>query len=160
MSAFVVSKRDVLYLVTAAMNRELTYGGAFHWRGQDSLSRELGNFDYKKAAQVATMLWQENCRSVADCYVDNPDMSVRPEYHAVSERDVLDYFDNHLPPFNPIQLVKSCDYYDYQSCEHDEWETSEAKSFTDHLRKWAIVLLPEWKAAVWGSPTRQPALAG
>jgi hypothetical protein len=33
--------------------------------------------------------------------------------------------------FDPVQVLKSCDCYEYQSCEHDGWEDSEAR--TDRL---------------------------
>lgn len=49
----------------------------------------------------------------------------------------------------PVQVIKACDCLNYQSCEHPEWETSEAKRLLDGIREAAISSLPGYSQAEW-----------
>jgi len=51
-----------------------------------------------------------------------------------------------------VQVLKSIDCLDYQSCEHPGWAASEAKAFIDRLQSAAIHALPGYEAAIWGAP--------
>ena|SRR6185437_1429461 len=55
-------------------------------------------------------------------------------------------------PLTCIQALKAIDCYEYQSCEHPEWLTSEAKRFCEQLRKHFVGCLPGYDRAVWGVP--------
>lgn len=149
MSAFVVSKIHIDALVTAGlafdrygplrwMTRDLTeeeqrtgYAEGEPW-GPESvsiwrrLSRELTR---DTAEQVGAMLWAENVRSVNHRYAEE-------EWEEV-------YTFERLPgTVNPIVVLKAISCYEYQSCEHPEWERSEARRFCDSLRKHMINHLP------------------
>jgi hypothetical protein len=50
---------------------------------------------------------------------------------------------------SPAAVFKALDCYEYQSCEHAEWEDSEAKSFCDALRKRAGTKVPGYEEAPW-----------
>jgi hypothetical protein len=48
-----------------------------------------------------------------------------------------------------VGLLKAINCYEYQSCEHDDWEKSQAYRFCDALRKMLIRELPGYEEAVW-----------
>lgn len=161
MSAYVVDREHVVYLVEAAMRLE-GYGGGLHWGwGRETVGTyipaELRPGDYDEAVRVGQMLWNECIRSVSARYPDEPvtDLpGVEGEDYTFTRRD--------LDPFlriDPVQVLKSCSCYAYQSCEHDGWETSEAYAFIDALRHRAIASLPGYEEAAWGAPEPQTAKA-
>jgi hypothetical protein len=98
------------------------------------------------------MLWDENIRSIEGRY---PDTSGRPENMPGKCDGMLIY--SHISgdrrgPMNPVQVLKAINCYQYQSCEHDEWKSSEAHAFIEALRSAAISALPGYEAAAWGAP--------
>ena len=50
----------------------------------------------------------------------------------------------------PVGAIKAAQCYEYQSCEHPEWSTSEAKALTERLINEAISNLPGYESAPWG----------
>ena len=50
----------------------------------------------------------------------------------------------------PVEIIKLCDCYDYQSCETRDWETTEAFAICAALRAAAIDSLPGYEDAPWG----------
>ena len=84
------------------------------------------------------MIWNENKRSVDY------------RYDEANDREVYRF-----PPtkhFNtePVRVLKLIDCYEYQSCEHPEWASSEAHSFCNSLRGAMIHMLPGYDDAPWG----------
>jgi hypothetical protein len=53
------------------------------------------------------------------------------------------------PALPAIHVIKLAQSYDYQSCEHDGWSTSEAKRWIDNLIAGLIYALPGYDAAPW-----------
>jgi len=53
------------------------------------------------------------------------------------------------PALPVIHVIKLAQSYDYQSCEHDGWETSEAKRWIDNLIAGLVYKLPGYDAAPW-----------
>ena len=49
-----------------------------------------------------------------------------------------------------VQLAKAVHCYAYQSCEHDGWETSQAKGMSEAILHRASQQLPGYDAAEWG----------
>lgn len=126
MSAWIVSKRHIDAIVTAAINAGLSRG--------------------KTADQLGDMLWRENVASVSYRYREaRPDVFYRFEPNALND---------------PWSLVKQLDCYDYQSCEHPEWEASEARALIENLRAHTMAALgmpltnyqetANWREAPWG----------
>jgi hypothetical protein len=56
----------------------------------------------------------------------------------------------HVPQAAPVQVVKACNCYDYQSNEHPEWEGSFAQALSEMIRGEAIAALPGYDSAAWG----------
>jgi len=50
---------------------------------------------------------------------------------------------------SPVAVLKACSCYEYQSCEHPGWETSEAKRLIDSITQAAIAALPGYQDAAW-----------
>jgi hypothetical protein len=49
-----------------------------------------------------------------------------------------------------VEALKIIDCYASQSCEHPEWEASEARAFCRALRESLISSIPGWDQAPWG----------
>ncbi len=49
----------------------------------------------------------------------------------------------------PVEIIKACDCYDYQSCETPDWKDTEAYAIMQMLRKRAIYSLPGYEEAAW-----------
>ena len=137
MSAYVVSRECIAYLVEAIFNRNREgYAAAYGLNMEpDALGR---------------VLWSENIKSVEARY---PSCSPDEMPGTVGESHV---YGTHRRPhgfcFDPVQVIKAVDCYQYQSCEHEGWDASEAKNITDRLRCAATHRLPGYSDAVWGCP--------
>lgn len=130
MSAFMVSKRHIDYLITAGLDFANGYG-PLRW-GKDH-RRELTR---ETASETGAILWAENRASVNYRYDENK--AANPyEYSRYPGR------------IDPVQVLKAISCLEYQSCEHPEWEASEAKSFCEALRRRTIGFLPGFEDAAW-----------
>jgi hypothetical protein len=144
MSAYVVDKRHIVFLVKAAISHRLAEidGGSIRWGGtlQNCIRTTATPAEI---ASVCNMLLSENVASVNAKYRDNDPAPV------ITSRDVAAIrFDD----FDPVQVLKSVHCYEYQSCEHEGWEASNAHSFAHQLKKKAIHALPGYDDAEWGAP--------
>ena len=146
MSAFVVDRAHIEFLVSAAMSRRLSPArlGPMGWQGATG-RKSLACNDYEHAAAVAQMLWDENVRSVRYRYPDCTD-----DLHGPIDCDFQYGEHRHasLTP-DPVAVLKAIAGYAYQTCEHPEWETSEAFSFCESLKAHAINVLPGYAEAAW-----------
>ena len=140
MSAFVVDREHVKYLVDAAM--KLDASGLTWANGR----LEPGHYD--TAAFIAQMLWSENVASVAYRYND-------PAHENLPGPIGCSYIFGDWGPDilgddpEPVAVLKACDGYEYQSCEHPGWEGSDAKEFVDSLRRKAVHCLCGYEEADW-----------
>lgn len=50
---------------------------------------------------------------------------------------------------NPVEALKLIRCYEYQSCEHPGWESSEAKGFCDTMTAALVACLPGYDDAPW-----------
>jgi hypothetical protein len=149
MSVYIVSKAHIDALVSAAMAQ----GDTFCWYDADGdHSHELTYTDTVHATKVGAMLWGENLKSINARYVntvDNPLACPGPadfEGRATIDRYVF----KRTNKLTPVQILKAIDCYEYQSCEHAGWKTSEAHQFCRALEARMISSLPGYKDAPWG----------
>lgn len=128
MSAFIVSRAHINYLVNALEQWKDSYYG-------EKLSpNHLGN-----------LLWQENIASVQSRYSDSL-LSGLPG--PIGEN--FDFKYRPLPdPVDPVQVIKACHSYSYQSCEHPGWPESEAYAWIAAIIKLACQHLPGYEEAKW-----------
>jgi hypothetical protein len=105
--------------------------------------------------ELAQELWDENIKSV--CYRYPKDES----YELPGPCDDFRILASEVSPallnrcrdlMTPAAVFKSCACFEYQSCEHPEWQESKAKGILDFIRKWAWARIPGYKDAPWGSP--------
>jgi hypothetical protein len=61
------------------------------------------------------------------------------------------------PPAPTVVIAKQIANYEYQSCEHDYWDSSEAHAFCRALADGLLRSLPGWEAAPWGIDRRAAA---
>lgn len=132
MSAWVVSKRHIDAMVQAGLETARRDGGEFtYYHGTRRCE-----LDGDSADRVGAMLWEENKRSVDY------------RYSETNEREPYTF--QRRPSLAPVVILKALDCYEYQSCEHDAWNTSEARAYCEALRKALISELPGYNAAPWG----------
>ncbi|HEY1801915.1 MAG TPA: hypothetical protein VGG46_13375 [Terriglobales bacterium] len=153
MSAYIVDRDHILYLVGAAANPSIEPHGIFRWFHNDKW-QELPAHDFHRAAEVANLLWRENIASVSARY---PNESSATLPGPCRENFVIepDNFPIRFTLYRPVQVIKACDCYEYQSCEHKTWQTSEAHAFVSALRRTAWHALPGYDQAEWGAPTTE-----
>ena len=140
MSAFVVNKSHINAIIQAGLavsDRPFTwyYNGETHTLTDDN------------ASQVGQMLLDECVHSVCYRYEDdtiadlpgrtNAEWLIPFEYHFTHRRPT------------PLEALSIISCYEHQSCEHPEWETSEAKAFCSALRHCTISRLPGYDDAPW-----------
>ena len=156
MSAFILGKEHIDYLVEAGLfvnghggltwlapgeDLETDYQ-AGDWCGPTAMQsykarhRELR---METADHVGQMLIRENHLSVNFRYDERPTVTLEDPYR----------FNMRLRPIDPVQVLKALNCYEYQSCEHPGWKTSEAKAFCDALRHSTIHRLPGYDDAEW-----------
>jgi hypothetical protein len=128
MSAWFVSKDDIDLIVS--------------WTKPNSV---------EDGTRLGKMLWRENVKSLRARY-HGPDYE---DEHCDQDAEVEAYAFRQLHGVKPLPLAKIIDCYDYQSCEHEGWETSEARALCTAIQN-AMNLpakhhdLPGWKDAPWG----------
>lgn len=149
MSAFVVDKVHIDALVTAGLKLASRYGpmkwtdrgptdeeiSDTHVRGQSIpygsmvwYSEHKRELTSETAGRVGAMLLAENVRSVNHRY-DEEEWEQPYEFSQL--RGTPD----------PRVVLEAIACYEYQSCEHPEWERSEAYRFCDTLRRECVRLL-------------------
>ena len=148
MSAYLVDRDTIRYLVSAATSRQIMHNYTMRWH-HSGQSHELRCGEPKPAADVGQMLWSENYRSVEHRYPDiTPDTMPGPV-------DDLPIYYEHITwqgNIDPVQVLKTCANYSYQSCETSDWKETEAHAFIEALTHHAIRALPGYEDAAWGAP--------
>jgi hypothetical protein len=143
MSAFFVSKKHIDTIVRAALIREVAM--YLTWKGTSGYQKHGAGRSYMEhncADSVGRMLWQANLDSVKARYPD--------EDYAGEEQDVETYrHPAFFPAPEPVQALKAVNCLQYQSCEVDDWEETEAYRFLQNLAACLVAILPGYKEAEW-----------
>lgn len=154
MSAYICEKNVFVYLISAAVSRRLSGRGNSAFRYCfNSLASEIRAGDRDSLASVANVLYGENVKSVSARYPNDKSSATLPgpiSAQAITERDfgprVL------WTDFDPVQVLATIACLSYQSCEHSEWEKSEAFAILEAIKDRAIRALVGYDDAVWGAP--------
>lgn len=95
---------------------------------------------------IGQMLWDENYASVNHRYSES---EPTPDYSPT----LTD------APLSPIAVLKALDCYEYQSCEHPGWKTSDAHTLINAVRGIIFTDHPEWAREIFtpGSDVSRPA---
>lgn len=153
MSAWIVSKEHIDALVSAALVVAQEDRSSFRWYDADgNHSHELTYTDTVRANQVGRMLWAENLASINARYTDtieHPENCPGPnDFNGIET--VADYTFKRTPRIPPVAILKAINCYEYQTCEHEGWPTSQAKAFCDSLTASVINSLPGYDESPWG----------
>ena len=161
MSAFVVSSEHIALLLDAGLSLK-RHGGVLHWYTDvrtpegDLASLEAHELRWDNAREVGQMLLDECIRSVSHRY---PDDDLQDLPRDADYREPFSYRQRGERP-HPVAVLKAIRSYEYQSCEHPEWEASEAKQFCECLAAHMIASLPGYDdAPTWSVTSRQVASA-
>ena len=143
MSAYICSPEHFGILAAFAVQRRCAI---YDW--------QLGNNDIETAQAVARGLARENIRSVAYRYPDDesgsrPGPCLKDEEIEEAAAIYAAYFVTHPQGVAPIQIIKLCQSYDYQSCETDDWKDTLAWRQMDWIRGEAIRCLNGYEEADW-----------
>ncbi len=158
MSAYIVDRDHIVYLVEAGVHRGITRNISLYWTGTKGGTPDIKRLrygDYDRMAEIASTLWRENVRSVSYRYpgegADTLPGPVGEDYEITTD----DFGTLRAGwSFEPVQVLKAIDCYIYQSCEHPEFYDSEAYDYCRALRSAAIHALPGYDDASWGAPKK------
>lgn len=143
MSAFFVSKKQIDTIIRAALVREVAL--YLTWNGTAGYQKHGAGRSYMEhnvADQVGRMLWAENLRSMKDRYPNDD--------YTGEEMDVETYrYPAFTRPVDPVTALKLVNCLQYQSCECDDWEETEACHFLRALSACLVTTLPGYNEAPW-----------
>jgi hypothetical protein len=149
MSAYIVNRNHIRYLVESALNIAFRdKSKSFRWYHNE----EFKDLTEENATEVGQMLWDENAASVRYRY---PGLK-RPgaEMPGPMNENYIYYHQMagvHYK-FDVAQILKAADCYEYQSCEHPDWESSSAHAFIQSLVQRTYPKMDGYEAAEWGAP--------
>jgi hypothetical protein len=127
MSAYIVSNRHIQAILSCANKGER--GLYYYWKRESIYFS--GNLD-----KIGQILLDENQRSVNYRYDTN---EPAPVFKWVPDPKV----------YTPVEIIKLVNCLDYQSCETDNWEITEAHTILEAIKERAIHLLPGYDEAEW-----------
>jgi hypothetical protein len=153
MSAFMVGKPHIDAICEVALwgpsaNGPLYPGHATWFKPRFGFGSER-RLEFADLDELGAHLIEENLKSIHARYpdtVDNPESTPGPIARYWEHAYTFEYCA--VRP-NPVQALKLIDCYEYQSCEHEEWETSEVRAFCQRLRRSVIQTLPGYHDAPW-----------
>ena len=138
MSAFIVNKSHINAMLLAALFNKYESLTWYH-KGE---RRQLTQDNIEATGQ---MLLDENIKSVSYRYSDSPVTDLPGKIDADYLIPFKFKYLEHIP--SPLETIKITECYEYQSCEHPDWETSEARAFCQALIDIKITALPGYDKA-------------
>lgn len=140
MSAFLVKQAHIAYLVNAAVYFARTSPYGLGWLDPETQAyHKLDGYDRDQASRLGQVLWDANVKSVSARYRVERGATERYE-HAYAR-------DQPLPRL--VQVLKAVACLEYQACEYDGWERSEARAALEAIKGAAIHALPGYQEAQW-----------
>jgi hypothetical protein len=139
-SAFVVGEDHIHYLVQAARHYAVAdRTNSYYHDGQA--------IQFDDWTGLGRMLLQECINSVQYRYSDSPPFNL-PGPIPTPIADNYVYRPIRVP-VEPAQVFSAAACYEYQSCEHPEWEGSQAHSFLRWLTRTAQQHVAGYENAMW-----------
>jgi hypothetical protein len=135
MSAFFVSIHHIDVIVSAAIDV-----GAYS--GPPRIERVTR----ERATLVGAMLLRENLRSMLARYPRIAGTDEAEGYQATIDA----YLHRYYPGVRPSAAAHAVSCYDYQSCEHPEYDRSQARAFVNSMRQELLRKLPGIDSESWG----------
>ena len=88
--------------------------------------------------------------AMAQALLDENYKSVNHRYNETDKPHSIVWTTAKSKTLTAVECIKACHCLNYQSCEHDGWESSLAKAFLDSVESAAIRAMPGYDAAPWG----------
>lgn len=147
MSSFMVDSVHIDVLVHVAIHGPSNGVGTWDKLYFSNQSRSI---TYDTADLVGAMLIAENLKSINHCYPDTiADPSGVPG--PIEQYWLQAYtWTDHRYRLSILEALSALACYEYQSCEHPEWDASEARQFCEALRNRLIHRMPGFEQAPWG----------
>ena len=155
MSAYVVDNRLIDILLTFGLNCQRYGPLRWYWPKAEhpntyQSGQPWGPASVAVAKETEAELTPETASRVGQVLLDENTRSVN---HRYEERDAAEsYRYKRFLKTNPANVLGLIDCLDYQSCEHPEWETSEAYTILQALQSAAIHQLPGYEWTIPGGP--------
>lgn len=128
MSAHVVGNHHISAMLVAARKMPYNMGPNYRYGG-DAV------FFHGNETAIGQKLLDENYRSVNYRYGEEDEA---PKFKMILDRQ-----------WEPVELIKLCDCYIYQTCETPDFRETEAWAIVQALREFAIGSLPGMDEAPW-----------
>lgn len=125
MSAFIVEQETIGFIVQAGIS--------------------YGIIEREDALRTANMLWRENQKSIKSCYPNKKDFCKIGRFKSIGHLGTF-------KEFAPSQVRETINYFKYQSCEHNGWESSKSYCLIRIIRDKAMDRGGYKQGVVWGSP--------
>ena len=156
MSAFEVDFTHIDVMVSAALQRG-RHGDTLKW--YHDVREEIphtapgealpGHEDYISALKrTEREVTEDNAGIWGAALVAENRKSVNWRY-AEDEWEEPYEFTRYEGTFDPVKMLKVISCYEYQSCEHPEWKTSEARAFCEALTGRMIGMIPGYSDGPW-----------
>lgn len=133
MSAFIVSDKHIAAMIEFARTHD-AYSSGYWWKDTKTGEEVKHMFDNEAAQKLVN----ENYRSVNYRYQDNTQPKKYNPFQSLSPQNL-----------DPVQILKACNCYDYQACETNDYNESEARYIVDQIRHLAINALIGYEEAQW-----------
>lgn len=141
MSAFVVGHDEIDVIMSFAVDHQASF-----W---DYGKQTRVDITRVSATEFGKVLLETNVDSVHSRYGGD-----KNDLPGTIGETVAGYKFKYFRDVSPIQVLKTMDCYDYQSCERDDWRDTQAFRIIEELRSKAIRALPGYEEAVYGAPER------
>lgn len=128
MSAFILGNEHITVILQAATPRYPGDSVSYYWNGEP-------HYVNGSIQDVGQRLVDENYRSVNYRYDEGEGAH---SFRLVPTRSR-----------KPVEIIKACDSYIYQTCECPDFEETEAFAIVQMLRNRAINALPGYEEADW-----------
>ena len=141
MSAYVCSKAHIKALAIFAVRKN--HGCMFVDPSYVDGAKDVASkYPEVVATRYAALLLAENVRSVRSRYADDDG-----DYEEINigTNEVF-----RSTALNPVTILKLCNCLSYQSCESEDWETTNAYKLLQQIKDAAIRILPGYEEAPWG----------
>jgi hypothetical protein len=153
MSAWIVNTTHLDLLISAGLT--LPRHAPLRW----AINPKTPPYRYQEllpstADEVGFTLLVENVASVFHRYPNEPRYKL-PNPADRDDEGLLTYRYREIPGvIDPVTVLRSIACYEYQSCEHAGWATSQAHAFCSALREACVTALPGYDSQPWGFDDR------
>ena len=128
MSAFIVSEKHITAMINSMIPHYSGDSTGYYW------DRKTHYFN-GNSQEIGQKLLEQNYRSVNSRYGKSIEA---PVYKGILSRTR-----------SPIEIIKACHCYNYQSCETDNWQYTEAYAISKAIEAAAVRRIAGYEEANW-----------